>query len=47
MLAERREMLDALRSRNLGDHALAARAAAVLRGDWWQLDTDREVNGNG
>lgn len=47
MLAERREILEMLRSRNFIDDTLATRAAAARLGDWWLLDAEREVASSG
>lgn len=41
LIAERREVLDVLRTRQLIDQATADRAAALTLGDWWTLDTDK------
>lgn len=40
MLAERREILAALRERGLVDDALVERAEAAALGDWWRLDIE-------
>ena len=41
LLAERREILDALRGRDLVDDALVERAATARLGDWWLLDGEK------
>lgn len=38
MLAERQVILEALRSRDLVDDGLVARATAARLGGWWLLD---------
>lgn len=46
LLAERREILDALYGRNLIDEGLAQGAAAAKLGDWWLLGNEREEGDN-
>lgn len=41
LLAERRDILEALRGRDIIDPDLAQRAAAARLGDWWLLDKER------